>query len=101
MKKAPTKFTFKTIKATGPYRSFYRDSYDIKLGGIVCGSIFESQLGVYRVSIRVKDANSSGGWRNATLKARFNTVQAAKDALNESFDSITQAWEIHCDDGES
>lgn len=37
--KKPTRFTFKTTQPTGRYKSFYTPYHEIKLNGVVVGSI--------------------------------------------------------------
>jgi len=81
------KFTFKTEKATGRYRSFYPDTHTIKLDKKQVGSISDEKghkimLQVIKDGVIIKDDNPNCDWKNIILKREFDSVQAAKEFLN-------------------
>jgi hypothetical protein len=96
------KFTFKTEKSTGRYRSFYPDSHIIKLNKKQCGIIEESDFKTaYRIWLAVEkenineDNNSNSTWKNIKFKKEFTSLQEAKDFLNENIDVIMKQCKLH------
>ena len=99
--KPATKFTFKTEKATGQYRSFCNDSHYVKLNKIECGSIgaekpHKIRLQVVKADI-MEDGNPNCKWKWITLKQESETLQEAKDFLNKNFVSINSKYKICLD----
>ena len=93
------KFTFKTNKSTGKYRSFYPDSCDIKLEGKVVGSIYHAdkvriQLMVVKNDI-TEDKNRNCIWKNIFLAKTFNDLNEAKNFLNEHIEQIMLKYKLH------
>jgi len=92
------KFTFKTEKPTGKWKSFYNPSHDIKLDRMVCGHIdpkdFSIRLCIIKDDIN-EDLNPNCSWKWVTLKKKSSSLQEAKDFLNENFELITSKYRIH------
>jgi hypothetical protein len=93
------KFTFKTNKATGMYRSFYPNTHIIKLNKLNVGEISDNEPYKIRLQIMKKDLmedkNPNCDWRWITLKTpSFNELQEAKDWLNKNITGITTKWEL-------
>lgn len=81
------KFTFKTIKPTGRYRSFYEDEYQIKLNGQECGNIYSDSKGFYvRLMVYKKDINEDGNpnceFRWVEFKNGNSSLEECKSWLN-------------------
>lgn len=83
------KFTFKTEKPTGRYRSFDVDTHHIKLKKKKVGYIndkFRSEDGKFSISLAVSKAitpESSAPFKWIKLKKEFDTLDEAKIFLNE------------------
>jgi hypothetical protein len=98
------KFTFKTQKSTGRYRSFFPPSYYIKLNKIECGLIVGSNnycdIPPYKIRLQViksdimEDGNPNCDWKWITLKKESSSIQEAKDFLNDHFESINSKYKI-------
>jgi len=92
-----TKFTFKTVQPTGPYRSFYEPEHLIKIGGRVCGTIDEKNKKI-RLMVIKEDINENGNpnciWKNVTLKYQPTSLQDAKQFLNRNFSAITANFKL-------
>jgi len=93
------KFTFKTEKATGRYRSFHPDWHHIKLEKIKVGAITDSKPHKIRLQIIKKDILEDGNpnctWKWIQLKGRFDSIQDAKIWLNDHIDSILSKYDIY------
>lgn len=85
------KFTFKTEKSTGKYRSFYPDNHIIKLKKKECGLICDDET--HKIRLMVK--RNEGGFRWIALAKESKTLQEAKDFLNEHADFILKKYELH------
>lgn len=93
-------FTFKTIKQTGKWASFYSPEYEIKLKKKVVGRIYHidthSALSLCKIHFmiykkdRMEDGNPNCDWRWYRLKRDFPTVDDAKDFLNKNFDELVE-----------
>lgn len=93
------KFTFKTTKPTGRYRSFDSDYHDIKFKGVVVGSIvsskpFKCRFMVIKNGTTIKDDNPNCPWKWITLKKESETLQDAKDWLNANIEGIMKQWPL-------
>ena len=92
------KFTFKTTKPTGRYSSFRDDFHDIKIKGIVVGTITDEtwkiNLMVEKADI-MEDGNPNCQWKWIRLKKESNSLQEAKDFLNANFKEIMRRWNIY------
>lgn len=96
------KFTFKTERSTGRYGSFYPDSHYIKLkkqavGSITDGVPFKIRLQVTKVDIN-EDGNPNCSWKWITLKKESQTLQEAKDFLNQNIELILKKYKLHMED---
>ena len=96
------KFTFKTEKSTGRYRSFYPDHHYIKLKRKEVGRIDDKiphriRLQVVKDDIN-EDENSNCEWIWITLKKESDSLQEAKDFLNANIEVITTKYNIYIED---
>jgi hypothetical protein len=94
----PKKFTFKTVKPTGSYSSFYPNHNYIKLNKIQVGTIKDKLPHRIKLMVIKEDINSDGNpnckWEWVTLKREFNTIQEAKDFLNDNIDSMLEKFKL-------
>lgn len=92
------KFTFKTEKPTGRYRSFQSASHDIKLGGAWCGSIDDDPPHKVRfMKLKddpMEDGNPNCAWKWVTLKKEFQSVADAKEWVRENSELIQRQIKI-------
>jgi hypothetical protein len=82
------KFTFKTVKPTGRYSSFFSDQYLIKFNKVEVGEITDNlpiriRLKVYKDDLN-EDGNPNCSWKWITLKKTFNSIDEAKLFLNNN-----------------
>lgn len=86
------KFTFKTIKPTGRYKSFSSPDHEIKLNGVRVGSINNSPNHIITLMVLKKDINEDGNpncvFKNVRLTVKNDTLQGAKDYLNNNFQRV-------------
>jgi len=95
------KFTFKTEKPTGKWKSFDNDSHYIKLNGKQVGAIHHAAP--FKISFTVlkteedkkSDKNPNCPWKRITLKKESTTLQEAKDFANMMFDKITKEFTLY------
>jgi hypothetical protein len=96
-KETKMKFTFKTEKPTGRYRSFYRKNHDIKIKKKKVGSIVDREWKI-RLMVLKSDINEDGNpnceWKWITLKKESASLQEAKDWLNVNFISLNEKYKI-------
>jgi hypothetical protein len=88
------KFTFKTEKSTGRYRTFHSDYHYVKLNKCVVGNIsdeepFKIHLMVIKNDV-MEDGNKNCTWKWITLKKESSSLQEAKDFLNKHFSATFQ-----------
>lgn len=87
-------FTFKTEKPTGKWKSFQDPQHYIKLKKIEVGMIEPRYP--YRISFMVikddinEDNNHNCTWKWVYLKAKFESLESAKEYLKTHFEIITQ-----------
>lgn len=96
---AVEKFTFKTTKPTGRYKSFDKDYHTIKLKGFEVGSIlpdkpFKIRLMVVKNGTTIKDDNPNCTWKWITLKHESETLEAAKEWINANIEGIKKHWPL-------
>ena len=95
------KFTFKKNQSTGRYRTFDPDSADIKLNKKVVGHIQAkggSICGPWRISLAIKKEcteNDPAPFKWITLKAEFDSIDAAKNKINESAEAIINKFNLY------
>ncbi len=99
LNEAVEKFTFKTTKPTGRYRSFDSDMHEIKLKGFVVGSIspdkpFKIRLMVVKNGTTIKDDNANCPWKWIALKHESESLDAAKEWLNANIEGIKKNWPL-------
>lgn len=98
--KAP-KFTFKTTKPTGPYSSFWDEYHAIKLKKKKVGAI-EDKTWRIRLTVMktetITDDNPNCDWKWITLKKQSNSLQEAKDWLNQNIDGILKNYTLYFDE---
>lgn len=96
-------FTFKTIKSTGRYRSFYPDEIQIKRNKKQVGNIDSSGLNNPPFKIRfmvikkdiMEDKNQNCEWKWITLKKEFNSIEETKKFLNNNFEEINNNFKLY------
>jgi hypothetical protein len=94
------KFTFKTTKPTGRYRSFFNPSHDIKLHGKDIGSIVNGTWDIRLMVVKkdiMEDGNPNCNWTRITLNKKSNSLQEAKDFINGAFDVINKKYNLKKD----
>jgi hypothetical protein len=97
-----SKFTFKTIKPTGRFRSFDTDTNFIKLDGKQVGNIFvdKSDRNNYIIQLHVKkkditeDGNPNCVWKNIRLAKKYSSVDEAKEWLNQNITALQSKYEL-------
>lgn len=102
------KFTFRTVKPTGKWRSFYPNQHFIKIKKDEVGQIVENNRGAYRndkvkIMFQViksdinEDGNPNCSWKWATLAREFDSVDEAKEWLNSEgiFEKITKQFNFY------
>ncbi len=93
------KFTFKTEKPTGKYKSFSSPSHLIKLNKKEVGIIGDKSPYKIKLMVVKKDINEDGHpnckWKWITLKKESKSLQEAKDFLNETIEAVMCAYELH------
>jgi hypothetical protein len=91
------KFTFKTEHPTGAYCSFFPSSHIIKIKKKQVGSITDKAWNI-RLMVLKDDINEDGNpnceWRWITLGKQSNSLQEAKDWLNENFTAINERYKL-------
>ena len=96
------KFTFKTEKAKGSYRSFFPDTHQIKLNKIMVGNILNDPPHHIRLMVFKDDINEDGNpncsWRWVELRKDFESVKDAKIFLNNHYLAIMDKYNIHFND---
>lgn len=101
MAKRKQKFTFKTDKATGPFWSFSPDYHYIKLKKKQCGSIndktWEIRLQVIKDDIN-EDGNPNCEWKWIQLKKKSDSLQEAKDFVNNHIEAILDKYNLYLDE---
>lgn len=92
------KFTFKTIKPTGRYRSFFPTTHYIKLKGVVVGTIDDESPFKIRFKVVKSDINEDGNpncfWKWITLLKRSESLEEAKEFLNKVADKIVETYNL-------
>ena len=91
------KFTFKTIKPTGKYRSFQSPEHRIKFEGKVVGTISSEdyiiRLMVYKDPAK-EDKNPNCPWEWIRLAKSSKSLTEAKTFLNDNIVTIIQKWTL-------
>ena len=93
------KFTFKTEKPVGQYKSFFDPTYRIKLKGFVVGSIepqspFRARFMVEKSDI-MEDGNSNCSWKWIKFAKEFGSVDETKQWLRGHTDLIIGMYTLH------
>lgn len=93
------KFTFKTDVPTGKWRSFDSPYHNIKLKKKKIGNIDDNKPHYIRFAVIKKDINEDGNlnceWKWIKLKHKSESVQDAKDFLNENIDEILLTFDLY------
>lgn len=93
------KFTFKHVKNTGKFKGFFPTTHDIKLQGKKVGSISNNHP--YTISLMVikddimEDGNPNCAWKWITVNREFNSVDEAKEHLNEYIYEILSTYDLY------
>jgi hypothetical protein len=90
------KFTFKTERSTGSYKSFYGPTYHIKLNKIKVGLIGHEIPHTIRLRVlkNIDEAASNCNWKWVVLKRESTSVDDAKTWLNAHFEQIMNKWQF-------
>ena len=92
------RFTFRTKKATGKWRSFQKDQHDISLSGKVCGTIDDDKPHKIRFMITKSDINEDDNpnctWKWIMLKKQSETLQEARDFLSKHTEVIIETYNL-------
>jgi hypothetical protein len=96
------KFTFKTIKPTGKWKSFEKPIHVIKLNKKVVGSIdskfpFYIRLKIIKKDI-MEDKNPNCKWRWIYLSHKSNSLELAKIFINDRIDTILEKYTLDLSD---
>lgn len=109
-KQASNKFTFKTEKPTGKWRSFQNSQHYIKIKKYQVGQIIENTRGLSAYgnqSIKVRfqvikadineDGNTNYNWKWITLAREFKSVDEAKEWLNseDTFEKLNKQFNFY------
>jgi hypothetical protein len=94
------KFTFKTEKPTGRYRSFFKPSHHIKINGVDVGTIgaeppHKIRLMVVKQDI-MEDNNPNCTWKWIQLTKESASVDEAKVWLNSAINAIKAKYKLAC-----
>jgi len=92
------KFTFKRHDPTGPYRSFSKPYWDIKVNKKVVGNIHGDSFAGYAVSLAVakeptKEEPAPFKW--VRFKVAFYNIEEQKSALNKACDTLMARHKLH------
>jgi hypothetical protein len=102
MKTKKLKFIFKTDKPKGAYAFVHVPHHRIKLNKKEVGSIDDKKPHAIRFMVIKKDINEDGNphcsWKWITLKHESETLQDAKDFLNENVEAITNKYNLRMSD---
>ena len=98
------KFTFKTIKPTGKWKSFDNNYYQILLKKKEVGAFYNEgekgwsiRLMVMKIET-ITDNNPNCPWKWVTLKHRAESLEAAKDFVNGNFQKLTSSFTLKQDE---
>lgn len=98
-KKITPKFTFKTVTPTGKWKSFDKNQYLIKYNNEEVGRITDNEWKI-KLTIIKDDINSDGNpnctWKWITLGKKSESLQEAKDFLNQNIDKILEKYNLYC-----
>jgi hypothetical protein len=84
---------FKIARPTGKYASFGHAHVYINVGGHLVGYIgYDGVKAAYRVSLRVEDIASPGGWKNVTLKQMF--AGSDDEQITEAKAWVSVHWQV-------
>ena len=92
------KFTFKTEKPSGKYRSFFDDHIDIKYNKKVVGEITPKFPHKIRLMVikneKITDNNPNCNWKWITLKKDFESIDEAKLWINDKKSELLNVFEL-------
>ncbi len=103
VKMSKMKFTFKTIKPTGKWRGFDKESYHILLNKKQVG-LFYNQGEYWSITFMVMktetitDDNPNCPWKWIQLKAKPKTLDEAKEFVNSVFVELSLKYKFHHND---
>lgn len=96
-----TQFTFKTEHPTGRYKSFFPSTHLIKVKRYDVGRISDTKPYSVYLNIVKKDINEDKHpncpWRTICLKKKFESIEEAKEFLNERIKDIFNQWTLFID----
>jgi len=95
------KFTFKTNKPVGKYRIFQTPEHLIKYKRKVCGCINERNYNKFKIMFAVnkkdidEDGNPNCKWKRIYVENEFDSLQSAKDFINNHTDKIVENLDLY------
>ena len=90
------KFTFRTEKATGQWRSFQPDHHYIKLKGYDVGSISDEKPHKIRFTVkRTPTPGKPAPFKWVSFKNEFNSVLEAKQFLIQNTEKIINLIDLY------
>jgi hypothetical protein len=96
------KFTFKTIKPTGKWRSFDNDYHVIKLDKKECGQIVDNKPFSIRFTVIKDDINEDGNtnceWKWIQFSKKSETLKEAQEFLSTNIEAIIKKYNIRLRD---
>ncbi len=92
------KATFKTIKPTGQWKSFQKDSIRIKInkkevGYIINETPFKIRLMIFKADIN-EDGNPNCTWKWITLKKESKTIEETKQFIKDNTEKIIEKFNL-------
>ena len=99
---AKKKFTYKTEKPTGRFKSFDASHHYIKYKKIVVGTIGHNAPHIIKLQIIKddieEDGNSNCEWKWVTLKHKSVDIDDAKTFLNAVIDIIFEKFNLYLEE---
>lgn len=96
-------FTFKTVKPTGRYKSFFPEHHLIKLKKVEVGTVSDQEGHKIRFQVIKADINKDGNpncsWEWITLHKESATVDEAKEFLKTNYEAIIKKYILWKGDG--
>lgn len=93
------KFTFKTIKPIGRWKTFDNPQHTIKLNGKEVGAIDHESPFKIRLTVLKIDPNENGNpnstWKWITLNKESESLDQAKEWLNSVRDKIIEKYNLY------
>ncbi len=86
--------TFKISPKSGPYRSFQKDYYEVKLKGKCIGFISQDTSRCYEIWFHVKSPTEPQSFDNMRIKHRAESMKDAKEYIIRHWEKLKVALDI-------